>query len=263
MKSKAWKKKKKKKSKNESIEEDPQPVHTIADTNEDSACEISSIKMKKKKRKNKKNPDENHGDSADVIDARAADAIETGIKTKKCDKKRTAKATTGENEVNTIESKSINSTQFIDGILGLLVNHSPYYSTALLKQSNAEHDNTTPPPSPTTTATPAKIPIATPTSNITMDHVFEINRYHAEMFRFVDLDGFPDANLCELSGYGYSNDFELKISEKSKDQTKINDLWDCALVNKYGHEVIQAKKAKKSKQYSIGKLKKKNLFRKL
>ncbi|XP_055315243.1 PIN2/TERF1-interacting telomerase inhibitor 1-like isoform X2 [Sitodiplosis mosellana] len=96
--------------------------------------------------------------------------------------------------------------------------------------------------------------------NITMNEVFEINRYHAEMFRFVDLDGFPNANLSDLSGYGYNKEFELKVSEKSKDQNKINDLWDYALINKYGKEVIQTKKAKR---YSIKHLKKKNVFMKL
>lgn len=96
--------------------------------------------------------------------------------------------------------------------------------------------------------------------NIEMNKVYEINRYHAEMFRFVDLDGFPNANLSELSGYGYDKEFELKISEKSKDQNKINNLWDHALVNKYGKEAIQTNKKNK---YSIKHLKKKNVFMKL
>lgn len=268
------KKKDKKKSKKESAVESPQKMHTIVVSDEDSAVEIVSIKTKKKKRKNKKDSDENHGESIETAEPTGTDAIdgvadgedgaEPMLKKKKRDKKKRAHqlipSVPCTEEVNTTEPKSINNTQFIDGILGLLVQHSPHSSTALPKQASDECDDDD---DDDTEAPPTNTQIAKPTSNIAMDQVFEINRYHAEMFRFVDLDGFPDANLSELSGYGYSNDFELKISEKSKDQSKINDLWDCALVNKYGMEVIQAKKAKKSKQYSISKLKKKNLFRQL
>lgn len=147
------------------------------------------------------------------------------------------------------ESIPISNTQFIDDILKILANnkHSGHFSTAL-KPSNADGNDVETATTPKTSHT------------IAMDEVFEINRYHAEMFRFVDLDGFPNANLSDLSGYGFTKEFELKISEKSKDQNKINDLWDHALVNKYGKDVIQAKK---TKRYSMKHLKKKNLFMKL
>lgn len=149
----------------------------------------------------------------------------------------------------TNESKPRKNTQFIKNILDVLINtnHSGHASMTL-EQSNHEQYETE------QTVAIKKSP------NIDMDEVFEINRYHAEMFRFVDLDGFPSANLSDLSGYGYSKQIELKISEKSKDQTKINDLWEYALIRKYGQDVT---KAKKSKQYSMKHLKKKNLFRKL
>lgn len=272
------KKKKKKKSKKEPTVEDQEPtvedqepvnMETIAVAEDD--CEIVSTKSKKKKRKDKKNTDSIESTSEDTTAAidvnvdedAAADTVSKKKKKKKRDKKCTDEvipAISDAEEVTTIESKPINNTQFIDGILGLLANHSPHSSTASLKQANAEHEaSQAPPPAKTATATATY----TPATNIAMDRIFEINRYHAEMFRFVDLDGFPESNLSELNGYGYSRDIELQISEKSKDQTKINDLWDCALVNKYGKEAIQTRKAKKSKQYSIGKLKKKNLFREL
>lgn len=270
----AEKKKKKKKSKPESTVEEPEPdmeTNTVAEDD----CEILSTKTKKKKRKDKKNVEnvESTWDETTpaVIDAHVdendaeADADAETVakkKKKKKEKKRDKKCTSDvisacsdTEEVNTIESKPITNTQFIDGILDVLVNHSAHSSTASVKQANSQHEASQAPPAPASTYTPA--------TNIAMDRVFEINRYHAEMFRFVDLDGFPNSNLSELNGYGYSKDIELQISEKSKDQTKINDLWDCALVNKYGKDVIQTKKAKKSKQYSIGKLRKKNLFREL
>lgn len=256
-------KKKKKKSKKGSTVENQRPVamETIAVSKEDNDCEIVSIKLKKKIRKSKKNENTIENQCKGIgttskTNIGVADGIGTKSKKKKCDKKRSNEAITIDTiseEVNTTGSKPINNNQFIEGLLGLLANHSPHSSTAL-KQSNAEHNDTQ-----TTKSNSTYIP----QSNIAMDSVFEINRYHAEMFRFVDLDGFPHANLSELNGYGYSRDFELKISEKSRDQTKINDLWDCALVTKYGTEAIQVKKVKKSKQYSIRKLKKKNLFREL
>lgn len=199
------KQKKKNKSKNEAAVE-----HTIVVPDEDSDCELVSVKTKKKK-KSKKSAESTEADECDAAGSK---------------KKR--KST----EVNTIKSES--NTQFIDGILDLLA-----------RNSAANHSNATEPPY---------------SRQIAMDEIYEINRYHAEMFRFVDLDGFPSANLSDLCGYGFNKDFQLKVSEKSKDQNKINDLWDSALINKYGKEVIEAKKAKR---YSAKQLKKKNLFMKV
>lgn len=90
------------------------------------------------------------------------------------------------------------------------------------------------------------------------ENIYEINRYQAEVFRFLDLDGFKNSNLCDLAGYGYSKNFEVKVTAKTQDQNKISDLWDHALVSKYGRDAV---KAKKKQKYSIKTLKKKNLFK--
>lgn len=90
------------------------------------------------------------------------------------------------------------------------------------------------------------------------ENIYEINRYQAEVFRFLDLDGFANANLCDLAGYGYSKNLELKVTSKVQDNNKISDLWDHALASKYGKEAVRAKKKQK---YSIKTLKNKNLFK--
>lgn len=90
------------------------------------------------------------------------------------------------------------------------------------------------------------------------ENIYEINRYQAEVFRFLDLDGFGTANLSDLAGYGYTKNLELKVTAKSRDNDKISDLWDHALVTKYGNDAV---KAKKKQKYSIKTLKKKNLFK--
>lgn len=244
--------KKKKRSKNESANE---TLIVVSDENSD--CEIVEIKMKKKKKKKiKKSTDESQPQSTEVIETENTATDKVSTKKKKEKKNHSMKisgnTSTSNPEVNINQSVPISNTEFINGILSILVNNnnnnSGNYSTAL-EQSNANNEDD----EEMTTA--IKI-----NPNITMNEVFEINRYHAEMFRFVDLDGFPNANLSDLSGYGYNKEFELKISEKSKDQNKINDLWDYALVNKYGKEAIQTKK---TKRYSIKHLKKKNVFMKL
>lgn len=250
--------KKRKKSKKEPIE-----VETIVVSEEDSDCEILSIKEKKKKKKSKKEKPSECAGIVEITNNTANDdsIVDTVEKVPKKKKKKSGKnkesieTTITETEVNPIESKSINNTQFIDGILDILVsnNQSAPSSTALNSQ-NADSDDDDDDDSNNDNRSQQTTQINT---NIAMDEVFEINRYHAEMFRFVNLDGFPNANLSDLSGYGYSKEIELKVSEKSKDQTKINDLWDYALINKYGKEVIQAKK---TKRYSMKHLKKKNLF---
>lgn len=234
---------------------DSQKMEAGVEQGKPASGEIVSIKMKKKKKKSKKTSDESQAECAKTAEIETTtannncmnsldDSANKVSKKKKRDKTISNNTTALNSEVNKNESVPISNTEFIDGILNILVNSG--HSSTVLKQSNNDDEETTP---------------ANNTSqNIIMNETFEINRYHAEMFRFVDLDGFPSANLSDLSGYGYGKEFELKISEKSKDQNKINDLWDYALINKYGKEVIQTKKANR---YSIKQLKKKNVFMKL
>lgn len=89
---------------------------------------------------------------------------------------------------------------------------------------------------------------------------FEFNRYQAELFRFVDLEGFKNANLSDITGYGFDQNIDLKITANTRDNRKISDLWDHALINKYGKDVLQRRKQQK---YHIKTLKKKSLFKTL
>lgn len=251
------KEKKKKKSKKEPI-----VMESIVVSDDISDCEMIETRLKTKKNKKKnKSHDSQHevmatGQLETEITAidESNGTVEKMPKKKKRDKKIPSELSAQMPEVNANESIPISNTQFIDDILRILANnnYSGHSSTALKPLNVDGNDAET----ITTTTTPS----SKTSHNIAMDEIFEINRYHAEMFRFVDLDGFPNANLSDLSGYGFSKEFELKISEKSKDQTKINDLWDHALIHKYGKDVIQAKK---TKRYSMKHLKKKNLFMKL
>ncbi|XP_031628855.1 PIN2/TERF1-interacting telomerase inhibitor 1 [Contarinia nasturtii] len=242
-------KKKKKKPKNEEA--------SIVVSDENSECEIVSVKMKKKKKKKSKkcsesqtenvetNEEESNIANNDTVCTANDQATENVSKKKKKERKNSTSTSNFELEKSDEVSESEN-TQFMSGILNILANSSERPSTSLNQSKSADNRN-------------GEISSKT-TQKIDMDDIFEINRYHAEMFRFVDLDGFPNANLSDLSGYGYSKEFELKVTEKSKDQGKISDLWDYALINKYGKEAVQATKAKR---YSVKQLKKKNLFMKL
>lgn len=93
------------------------------------------------------------------------------------------------------------------------------------------------------------------------ENIYEINRYQAEVFRFLDLDGFTNSNLCDLAGYGYSKNLEVKVTAKSKDYDKISGLWDHALATKYGADAVKTRKINKKNNYSIKTLKKKNVFK--
>lgn len=87
--------------------------------------------------------------------------------------------------------------------------------------------------------------------------IFEITRYKAEIFRFLDMDAFNFSSLNTISGYGFSENLELKVNTNNHDTEKINSLWDQAIISKYGKDAIVAKKKQK---YSTKALRKKKLF---
>lgn len=89
------------------------------------------------------------------------------------------------------------------------------------------------------------------------DNIYEIRRYRAEIFRYVDLRAFPGSTLCDIPGYGYSSDITLKIVDKGNENQLINTLWNDA-VDKYAN--VDKKKKKKKFVEHIGDLKKKNIF---
>lgn len=226
------KKKDKKRKRREAIN-DEEPIE-IADSPK--AMESIEIKKKKKKKKNKEKKEEQTVDANEIVTLDDSnDSYELIVeKPPKCKKRKK-----NEKEVTSTDHQPIENSQFFKSILETImtVNHSGDSSTEL-KQS--------------TEAAAQSIPALAET--------YELNRYQAEMFRFVDLNGFPNANISELSGYGFKKNIDLKITAKSQDHSRINDLWDYALINKYGKDVIRTKK---KQRYSIKTLKKKSLFKAL
>lgn len=152
-----------------------------------------------------------------------------------------------EDEVNALVSKS--NTNFVETILTALVNvnDSGTYSSTVLTQPDKDDADTKKRDTDQSNYINKK----------SETQLYEINQFQAEIFRFVDLNGFSNANLSDICGYGFAASIDLRVTEKTRDRTKINDLWDDALINKYGKDVIQAKK---KKRYSIKALNKRKLF---
>lgn len=212
------------------------PVEVIElDDDVDVPMEMTSSKKKNKKRKEKlKTVAQIEIDTPIII----GDSPVTKIKTKKSKKR----PDTDEDVSLTAEVTTL-PNPIISNILSTLI----YVNNVVA--------------SPTEQPTHASV---TSTSTTTADihqfahETFEINRYQAELFRFVDLDGFNSANLSDLTGYGFNKNIDLKITARTQDRNRINDLWDNALINKYGKDVI---KAKKKQKYSLKTLKNKKLFK--
>lgn len=264
------KKKKKNKDKAENNANDENVIVNLDDY-DDNAVDNPSEKKKKKK----KNKREKSGESCEIIDVDLENSVEIvesyekPAKMKKRKRQRsTSDATHIENENTTTEVKSNKTsdksfgTQFIQDILLTIVNSGNSSIVTSSKCSNEDGDDD----GIESTKTSEISQTTTTSSNSnSLDkqmalQTYEINRYQAEMFRFVDLDGFKNANLRSISGYGFGDNIDLKVTAKVRDESKISDLWDHALINKYGKEAVRAKK---NKRYSLKVLKKKNLFKAL
>lgn len=163
------------------------------------------------------------------------------LKKSKKDKKKKKKASTIVDEVN---HKAL---------------HFPILLSTVLNSLYTQ-DVTITKPDTVTSASPATTsPMAAPTTS-SVD-VFELAKYKAEVFRFFDFGGFCGASLCDIPGYGYSRNLQLRVVQGFRDDMRISNFWDQALVNKYGEDVIQIKKVRKHKKYNINVLKKKNVFK--
>lgn len=182
-------------------------------------------------------------------EAAATIVIEDSLVTKNKKKKSKRRADTVNIEDGAASAAEVTSTNpIISNILSTLIH-----------VNNAVDSSTEQPTSESVTSAGTKSSTSTAISLHQFAHeTFEINRYQAELFRFVDLDGFNSANLSELTGYGCSKQIDLKITARAHDRNRINDLWDNALVSKYGKDVI---KPKKKNQYKLKTLKNKKLFK--
>lgn len=143
------------------------------------------------------------------------------------------------------------------------VNHKAIHFPILLStvlNSLYTQDVTTTKPGTVTPTTPAIT--SAMDSTISSADVFELAKYKAEVFRFFDFSGFGGAsNLCEIPGYGYSRNLQLRVVDGYRDNMRISNFWDQALANKYGEDVIKIKKVNKRKKYNVNVLKKKNIFK--
>lgn len=140
--------------------------------------------------------------------------------------------------------------------------HFPILLSTVLNSLYTQDVTTTATMSDTVTST-TPTTIANPTASATSSvDVYELAKYKAEVFRFFDFGGFGGAsNLCDIPGYGYSRNLQLRVVNGFRDDMRISNFWDQALVNKYGEDVIKIKKVHKRKKYNINVLKKKNLFK--
>lgn len=239
------KSKKKKKQKKET-----ENTGTVVDSNSEEKREMNQV-VKKKKKKKERNIISMDPDVIVIEDDPVSDEIcnvtpeipKEDTKQKKKKQKKAKKSTSEESSNDSVEviKPETSNSNIISNILTTLVDVN---NSSIDDSSLAQSDLLT------TEQRMASFPTGT----------FEINRYQAELFRFVDLEGFQNANISDITGYGFDTSIDLKITANTRDNRKISDLWDYALINKYGKEVIQRRKKQK---YSIKTLKKKNLFKPL
>lgn len=259
---KSKKKKKKKKSKTEEMEievvvEEQQPKKkskkksTESQDPENSNIEIPNVTVvgddgdaelkikKKKKRKAEDAPPPPVNVDAEPTESKNATDEVAAKKRRKKDKKK-----------EVIHSKPIHFPILLSNVLNSL------YDSAQDALTTSSSSTTATKPTPATTTTPS-----TANSADIVD-IFELAKYKAEIFRFLDLNGFDGAaNLCDISGYGYSQNLQLRIVDGFRDDQRISNFWDQALVNKYGNDVITIKKEKKKHKYDIHRLQKRNVFK--
>lgn len=237
--------KREKKSKKKREKVGPVEVIELGDDDvEDAPLEEPSSKKKNKKKKEKREPET---DGPTQVDATIFIDDSSATKVKKKKSKKLTEAIEVE-ELATTAEVTTTPSPIISNILSTLIFVNNADDSPTVQEANG---------SVTTTGTESSKSSA---ANLLQfaEETFEINRYQAELFRFVDLDGFKSANLSDLTGYGFGKNIDLKITARTQDRNRINDLWDNALINKYGKDVI---KAKKKQKYSLKTLKNKKLFK--
>lgn len=230
------KKEKKKKKEDKQKMEEVQDEQTISNENSNESEEVTEVKEKKKKKKSKKEKIENETvENGDVEAIEEIEEVKTKSKKKKSKKEKSEEVSDENVECSEVMPKA---NQLISNILSSVLFANENYSTDEASTSNGEIVNR---------------------SSLELQkfahETYELNRFQAELFRFVDFDAFKNSNISELRGYGYGDKIDLKITAKTQDQNRISDLWDTALVNKYGRDAV---KSKKNKQYG---LRKKSVFR--
>lgn len=158
-----------------------------------------------------------------------------------------------------IKTQPLHFPKFVSNLLTSL--YDPHITD--LGQSSLEPEQTPSQPTPATSSS-SSTPATTseePTSSTNLQDTFELARSKAEVFRFFDLAGYNGATLEDIVGYGYSRNIQLKVVATQRDDARITNFWDLALVNKYGADVVKIKKQVKKKRFNIKSLEKKNVFK--
>lgn len=236
-----------KKKRRISVEEVPL---TSASNDIDSTDDVVRTKKAKKSKKNKRRDDEVENEPILIADQ---DAINDAPPTPSQSKSR-----------EVIKTQPLHFPKFVSNILTSLydppitdVNQSELVAAG---QTSAVSTPPPPPPAPLSAACPPTSQSHQSSSTI-LEETFELAKYKAEVFRFFDMDGFAGSSLGDLVGYGYSRNLQLKVITAQRDDARITNFWDLALVNKYGADVIKIRKVAKKKKYNIKALEKKNVFK--
>lgn len=216
---------------------------------DDDVVEVTSSKKKNKKRKEKREKSEPETVAQIEIDTTPIIIDDSPVIKIKRKKSKKCADTDEVEEVPLTAGATTLPNPIISNILSTLIYVNNVTASPTEQQADA---------SVTTAGTESSPSTTTADIHQFAHETFEINRYQAELFRFVDLDGFNSANLSDLTGYGFNKNIDLKITARTQDRNRINDLWDNALINKYGKDVI---KAKKKQKYSLKTLKNKKLFK--
>lgn len=253
------KKKSKKKSKRTDVE------NVLVEITQDVSNDDQVVKDKKNKRKNTEDGD---NDSANTEEATRKSR--KSKKTKQPDEVENDPILIADNDQPEASSSALKKSKKSREVIKTQPLHIPKFVSNVLtslydpkiaevKQPELEASSST--------STPAA---STPTANAAsaghspstiLDETYELAKFKAEVFRFFDLGGFPGSTLGDIVGYGYSQNLQLKVMTNWRDDERITNFWDLALVNKYGVDAMQIKKITKKKKYNIKSLEKKNVFK--
>lgn len=196
--------------------------------------------VKSKTKKSKKHKKQRGSDDTENTDLAADEATQ--------ETKHTSKV---------ISTQPLHFPKFISNVLTSL--YDPNVAADDAGNTLASESAIVPAPQP---ATPSATATFSSTAGCTvLSDTFELAKYKAEVFRFFDLDGFAGSTLGDIVGYGYGRNLHLKVVTAFRDDQRITNFWDQALMNKYGANVIQAKKVTKKKKYNVNVLSKKNVFK--
>lgn len=207
-------------------------------------------RLTKKPKKSKKNKSRSEVENVSIlIEDAEAEIVETSEEAKPKKKKKSREV---------IPTQPLHFPKFASNILTSL------YDPNIVDVGNTELESSqktsSSPPAPATGPPNTSTSLPLPDSSV-LQETFELAKYKADIFRFFDLGGFPGATLGDVMGYGYSHNLQLKVVTCQRDDERIANFWDLALVNKYGSDAVKIKKLKHKKKYNIKTLEKKNLFK--